>query len=109
MLVPTCFTGAHWSSDDAGVHATWSIDDHRETVDVDIGDDGQLRGVFMQRWGNPGGATFGRHPFGVALDSEREFDGVTIPTEVRAGWWSHTDKQDEGEFFRATITDAVFR
>lgn len=109
VLVPTCFAGAHWSSDAAGVHATWRIDEHREIVDLEIGDHGQLRGACMQRWGNPGGASFGRYPFGVALESEREFDGVTIPTEVRAGWWWHTDRQHDGEFFRATITDAAFR
>lgn len=109
VFVPTCFAGAQWSSDDAGVHATWLIDEHRETVDLDIGDNGELRGVLMQRWGNPDGAPFGRYPFGVRLDSEREFGGVTIPTEVRAGWWWHTDKQADGEFFRAAITHAALR
>ncbi len=109
VLVPTCFASAQWSSDDAGVHATWSIDEHRESVDLDIGDNGELRGVLIQRWGNPDGAPFGRYPFGVGLDAEREFGGVTIPTRVRARWWWHTDKQTEGEFFRATITHAAFR
>lgn len=90
VLVPTAFSSAHWSGDDAGVHATWRIGDHRETVDLDIGDDGRLRGVLMQRWGKPGGAPFGRYPFGVAVESEREFGGVTIPTEVRAGWFGGT-------------------
>ena len=31
------------------------------------------------------------------------------PALVRAGWWWHTDKQTEGEFFRATITHGGFR
>ncbi|MGO9510745.1 MAG: DUF6920 family protein [Mycobacterium sp.] len=109
VFVPTCFAGAQSSSDDSGVHATWSIDEHRETVDLDIGDNGELRGVAMQRWGNPDGAPFGRYPFGVGLDSEREFGGVTIPTQVHAGWWWHTNRQTEGEFFRATITHAELR
>lgn len=109
VLVPTSFAGAQWCSDDAGVHAIWSINSYRETMDLDIGDDGQLHGVCMQRWGNPGGAPFGRYPFGVAFESDREFGGVTIPTKVRAGWWWHTDRQADGEFFRATITDAAFR
>ena len=109
VFVPTCFASAQWSSDDAGVHASWLIDEHRESVDLDIGDNGELRGVLMQRWGNPDGAPFGRYPFGVGLDAEREFGGVTIPTQVRAGWWWHTDKQTEGEFFRATITHVALR
>jgi hypothetical protein len=108
VFVPTCFARAHWSSD-TRVHASWLIDEHRETVDLDIGDDGELRGVLMQRWGNPDGAPFGRYPFGVGLDSEREFGGVTIPTQVRAGWWWQTDKQADGEFFRATITHVALR
>ena len=109
VLAPTSFAGARYSSDDAGVHATWSINSHQETIDLDISSDGQLRGLCMQRWGNPGSAPFGRYPFGVAFESDREFGGVTIPTEVRAAWWWHTEKQAEGEFFRATITDAAFR
>jgi hypothetical protein len=108
VFVPTAFAAARWNFDDTGVHATWPIDHHRESVDVDIGDDGRLRGIIMQRWGNPGGAPFGRYPFGVDVDSGREFGGITIPTEVRAGWWWHTSRQPEGEFFRATITDAAF-
>jgi Family of unknown function (DUF6920) len=109
VLVPTCFADAQWSSDDAGVHATWRIGDHRETVDLDIADTGRLRGVIMSRWGNPGGNGFGRYPFGVSLESERTFGGITVATEIRAGWWWHTDKQIDGEFFRATITHATFR
>jgi hypothetical protein len=109
VFVPTAFAGPAWSSDDTGAHAMWSIDDHRETVDLDIDDNGRLRGLHMQRWGSPNGAPFGRYPFGVAVDSEREFDGITIPSAVRAGWWWRTDRQAEGEFFRAIITDAIFR
>jgi hypothetical protein len=108
VFVPTAFAGAHWSSDDAGAHAMWPIDGHREAVDLDVGDEGQLRGLRMQRWGNPNGASFGRYPFGVAFDAEREFGGITIPTAVRAGWWWDTEKQSEGEFFRATIAHATF-
>jgi len=33
------------------------------------------------------------------------FDGVTIPSAGRAGWFYGTDRWDEGEFFRAEITD----
>jgi hypothetical protein len=108
VFVPTAFAAAHWNFDDTGVHATWMIDHQCESVRLDIGDDGRLRGITMQRWGNPAGASFGRHPFGVDVHSEREFDGITIPTEVRAGWWWHTPRQPDGEFFRATVTDAAF-
>jgi hypothetical protein len=34
---------------------------------------------------------------------------VTIGSVLRAGWWWGTDRQPEGEFFRAQITRATFR
>ena len=70
---------------------------------------GSVRDVMLQRWGNPAGSPFGLYPFGVTVEQEAVFGGVTIPSVVRAGWFWGTDRQDEGEFFRATITDAAFR
>jgi hypothetical protein len=40
--------------------------------------------------------------------AESRFGGITIPSVFRAGWWWGTDRQHEGEFFRAEITGAVF-
>jgi hypothetical protein len=62
----------------------------------------------VNRWGNPGGAPFGRYPFGVRVEAESTFGGITIPSVLRAGWWWGTERQEEGEFFRAEITGAVF-
>jgi hypothetical protein len=45
----------------------------------------------------------------VAIEAEQTFAGVTIGSSLRAGWWWGTERQPEGEFFRAEITDAVFR
>jgi hypothetical protein len=38
----------------------------------------------------------------------KPFGGITIPTRMRAGYWSHGDSWREGEFFRARITGATF-
>lgn len=65
--------------------------------------------VVVNRWGNPGGTPFCRCPFGVSVEEELQFGGVTIPSRFRAGWWWGTKRQDEGEFFRACITSAQFR
>jgi hypothetical protein len=43
----------------------------------------------------------------VTVEEEAALGGVTIPSVIRAGWFWGTDRQNEGEFFRATITDAV--
>jgi hypothetical protein len=109
-LAPTTFRGATWTtgSDDDHTVAAWRIDDHEERAEFSVGADGRLFGVAMQRWGNPVGAPFGRYPFGVDFEAEETFAGVTIGSQLRAGWWWGTERQAEGEFFRATITNATF-
>ncbi len=110
-LVPTTFPAATWTpgSDEDRVVVTWRIDGQDESAELHIGPNGRLLGAVMQRWGNPNGAPFGRYPFGVAIEAERSFSGVTIGSVLRAGWWWGADRQSEGEFFRARITGATFR
>ena len=111
VLAPTTFRAATWSpgSDDDRAVVTWRMDEQQESAELHVGPDGRLLGVTMQRWGNPDGAPFGRYPFGVAVESEATFSGVTIASVLRAGWWWGTDRQPEGEFFRARIAAATFR
>ena len=109
-LAPTTFRGATWqlgAGSDRAV-ATRQIDGQAESAEFSVAADGRLHGVLMQRWGNPTGEPFGRYPFGVTVEAESTFAGVTIGSRLRAGWWWGTDRQAEGEFFRATITGAVF-
>jgi len=110
-LIPTAFGGATWTGGegpDTAV-ASWGAGEEQERVELHLGPAGQLRSVLMQRWGNPDGGAFGRYPFGVTVDGERTDAGVTLPADVRAGWWRGTDRQDAGEFFRARITKVTFR
>ncbi len=110
-LLPTSFPEAVWTAGpnpDIAV-ATWRIGDQDEAVHLRIDPDGRLREILIDRWGNPDGEPYGRYPFGVSIQAERTFDGVTIPSAFRAGWWWGTDRQNRGEFFRATITSATFR
>jgi hypothetical protein len=111
VLVPTAFPAADWTpgSDGDRVVVTWRIEGQDESAELHIGPDGRLLGVLMQRWGNPDGMPFGRYPFGVAIQAEQIHAGVTIGSELRAGWWWGTDRQAEGEFFRARISRATFR
>jgi hypothetical protein len=110
-LLPTAFRAAAWTpgSDDDRVVVTWRIGAEDESAELHIGPNGRLLGVRMQRWGNPGGQPYGRYPFGVAIEAEQTFAGVTIGSVLRAGWWWGTDRQADGEFFRARITGATFR
>ena len=82
VFVPTCFAGAQWSSDDSGVHATWSIDEHRETVDLDIGDNGELRGVAMQRGGTRMAHLLAATP--SAWASTRNANSAASPSQPRS-------------------------
>jgi hypothetical protein len=87
--------------------AEWTVGDQVLPVELRVGPDGALRSVSMQRWSNPSGGPWA-HCGGV-LDDERDFGGITLPTRLHAGYFFGTDEWAEGEFFRATITNATFR
>ncbi|MBJ8346998.1 hypothetical protein JGU72_20195 [Antrihabitans sp. YC2-6] len=109
VLVPTSFSGAMWADDGPSeTVATWVYESGEENVRLRLASDGSLQRLSMQRWGNPDGAGYRRHPFGVSVEETGTFEGVVIPTRLRAGWWFGTDRQDEGEFFRAEILSAHF-
>jgi len=60
----------------------------------------------FDRWGDPDGTgIFAWHPFGGEITGCRSFDGVTIPSAGRVGWFFGTDRWPGGEFFRYQITD----
>jgi uncharacterized protein DUF6544 len=110
-LIPTAFRCARWTQ---GEHpgtavATWQFGPDTEAATLRADGDGRLVEVVVDRWGNPGGAPFGRCPFGVSVAAESQFGGVTIPSQFRAGWWWGTDRQADGEFLRARIVAAQFR
>jgi hypothetical protein len=111
VLVPTAFGGATWrAGSDAGtVIMSRAVDGQTEEVELSVAADGRLTDVLMSRWGDPDGTGFGRFPFGVHVDQERRFAGVTVPARFRAGWWKGTGREADGEFFRAEITSARFR
>ena len=103
VLIPTAFRHASWSY---GEHAsttvaTWQFGDDTEAAELEVKPDGRLAEVRISRWGNPEGAPFRRYPFGVRIEAESRFGGITIPSVFRAAW-------HESEFFRAEITGAVF-
>lgn len=105
IFVPTAFTTAQWTDlGDAVTRMTRTINSQEESVDLEIGEEGELRGARMQRWGNPDGTGFRRHLFTVSFHAERTFDGITIPAQFSTAWGTGEDK----EFFRAEIVSADF-
>jgi hypothetical protein len=67
---------------------------------------GRVVSLVFDRWGDPDrSGTFAWHPFGGEITGYRTFDGVTIPSAGRVGWFFGTDRWPGGEFFRYQITD----
>lgn len=66
---------------------------------------GHVESVWFDRWGDPDGTgTWGLHTFGMRATGRREFAGLTIPSEGVAGWHVGTPREQDGAFFRFTVT-----
>lgn len=102
--------GATWTAvDDRRATVHLPIDTGRVDVTVTVDEGGRLRDLALLRWGDPDDHPFGAHPFGGDVAHEGTFDGVTIATDGRVGWWWGTPAQEDGVFFRYRITTAEFR
>jgi hypothetical protein len=89
--------------------AHWQVGHWVSAVQIEVAPDGALRSVCMRRWAAPAGQPWGEYRCGGTVAAERCFEGVTIPTQLRAGYFFRTPRWDKGEFFRATVTDVAFR
>ena len=113
MWLPSVLCGpdVSWIGQDSEcARARLAVQGHDVEVNLAIDDDGRLKAVELQRWGNPGGGGFREAPFGGIAESEETFAGFTIPARLRVGWYPGTPQfEAEGEFFRVTIDDALYR
>jgi hypothetical protein len=75
-----------------------------------IDDIGRLEQVKFKRWGNPEGRAHHYVDFGGVVEEEVSFGDYTIPTCLRLGWFFGSDQfESEGEFFRCSINNAIYR
>lgn len=106
-----CADDVSWSAPNgSGIHARFTA--HGETAEIDctIDEAGALQAVNMPRWGNPEKAAFHYANFGGLVEKEGSFAGYTIPTQMRVGWYFGAKGfESDGEFFRVTIDEAVYR
>lgn len=113
MWLPSmlCARDVAWHEiDDRHVGARLIVPPDTAELELEVDASGALRSVRLQRWGNPGGAPFGYVDFGGIIEEEGVFEGFTIPTRLRGGWqFDGRDFAEDGEFFRATIDQAIFR
>lgn len=103
-------------------HVIWTaLDEHQIIAQLtDLGETtklkltldeaGRLQQLSFKRWGNPAGAEYAYRDFGGTVHGERTFSGYTIPTQLRIGWHHDPDDFDtDGEFFRVTLDEAIYR
>jgi hypothetical protein len=113
MWLPSvlCDQGVAWTTgDEFQAQATFTAHGETSTVAIAIDEVGRVERTQLQRWGNPADGAFTYHAFGAIAEEERKFEGYTIPTRLRAGWYFGTERYEaEGEFFRATIDEAIYR
>lgn len=108
-----CGDDISWNSiDPSHAAATLAVAGVTSPVDFRLDEHGRLLTVRVSRWGNPPPDTkhFRMLDFGGVLEDETTFAGYTIPSRVRVGWYFGSPQFEAiGEFFRATIDDALFR
>ena len=99
VLVPAALLpirGAAWEAIDARrARVRLAVDDLAAWVTLTIDDAGRLVSLVLPRWKEASKGRWEETPFGVFFDEETAFEGTTIPTRVRAGWWPETDKYQE--------------
>ena len=98
--------GVNWSAQGpSDITASFSVGDVALDLRFVIAEDGRLCSMTFDRWrAAEGGDPAGVYPFGGDFTGYRSFDGLTIPSEGRFGWFYGTDRWSEGEFFRYEIT-----
>lgn len=110
--IPSVLRGGDvkWSSQDPSrARAAFTVLGERADLALTLGSDGRLESVMFARWGNPDGGLFRYENFGGVMEAEAAFQGYTIPTRMRMGWYFGTDRfEREGEFIRIVIDDAHY-
>lgn len=105
-----CGAGVSWQESAEGLQVNFTSYDRPTALTFTTRPTGQLKTLSMQRWGNPTNSEFQLLPFGGIIEVEKTFDGYTIPSQVRIGWYFDSDRfEPEGEFFRAIVDHASFR
>lgn len=111
LWVPTALLprfGVRWSASDADqVSARYQLGETPLAVRYRLDQHGRVVWLVVDRWGDPdnGGGAWAWHPFGGQVTGYRTFDGVTVPSAGRVGWFFGTERWPAGEFFRYQLTD----
>lgn len=106
VWVPTAMLprfGVAWGADDANrVTARYRLHGSDIELRLTLDDEARVRSVELDRWGGPERQGFVR--FVHELTRYSTFDGFTIPSGGRGGWFTGADRWSDAEFFRYEIT-----
>lgn len=107
--VPTALLprfGTRWSAvDDRHVRARMTIDGATHDVIYHLDEHARPTRIALDRWGDPDrSGHWGWYPFGFDVTAHSTFDGITVPSAGRVGWFIGTDRWSQGEFFRVRLT-----
>lgn len=104
-LLPRC--GVRWTAEGcARITARYRVDTVPIQLRIRLDEAGRPTSFVFDRWGDPDRTrAWGWHPFGGEVTEHRTFDGITVPSAGRIGWFIGTDRWPDGEFFRYRITD----
>ena len=110
VWVPTALLprfGVRWSAEGSDqVTAAYRVGETPLEIRYRLDGAGRVVSVQFDRRGDPDGTgTWAWHRFGGQLTGYATFDGLTIPSAGRLGWFPDTDRWPDGEFFRYRITD----
>jgi hypothetical protein len=99
--------GVRWSAGPGDqVAAGFRVGDTELELQLRLDAAGRITSLVFDRWGDPDNrGTFAQHRFGGEFTYYRSFQGLSIPSQGRLGWFYSQDRWLAGEFFRYQITD----
>jgi len=106
-----CYDSITWHAPSpTQAHAEFTLFGEPTRLELTLQENGQLASIKLKRWGNPQGGDFCYLDFGALVEDETTFEGYTIPSRLRVGWYLGSERfESEGEFFRVTVKQASYR
>lgn len=100
-----------WTAEsDRQICAIFQAHGEQAKLELEMDDQGRLLTCRMPRWGDLNSGRFRYEVFGGYAAEERTFGGYTIPSRLGVGWYFGSDRfAAEGEFFRATLDEVIYR
>jgi hypothetical protein len=110
VWVPTALLpryGVIWTAeDDTHLTARYTVDNTPLVVNYELDEEARIVSTQIERWGDPNNTgAWGLHPFGFEATARAAFDGVSVPSQGRVGWFPRTEQWADGEFFRFALTE----